>query len=175
MASPTRWARVWVNSGNWWWTGKPGMLRFMGSQRVGHDWATELNWLNWRTLWLVGLLPSIPNSPFLGIWWVTLWLALANKCRWKWSMIFWVKSWKVGVYLPHFLPHETSVKVRLPSAQDLADLLWSYSGSEKVPCLLSHWDWEIVCYQSKIWLILTAVTWGLRDHLVQGLLYRQGN
>ena len=35
---------VWVNSGSWWWTGRPGMLRYMGSQRVGHDWATELNW-----------------------------------------------------------------------------------------------------------------------------------
>ena len=45
MASPSRWAWVWVNSGSWWWTGKPGMLRFMGSQRVGHDWVTELNWL----------------------------------------------------------------------------------------------------------------------------------
>ena len=31
-------------SGSWWWTGRPGVLRFMGSQRVGHDWATELNW-----------------------------------------------------------------------------------------------------------------------------------
>ena len=42
-----RW--VWVNSGSWWWTGRPGVLRFMGSQRVGHDWATELNRteLNW--------------------------------------------------------------------------------------------------------------------------------
>ena len=44
MASPTRWTWVWVNSGSWWWTGKPGVLQFMGSQRVGHDWATELNW-----------------------------------------------------------------------------------------------------------------------------------
>ena len=44
MASPTQWAWVWVNSGSLWWTGRPGMLRFMGSQRVGHDWATELNW-----------------------------------------------------------------------------------------------------------------------------------
>ena len=40
----TRWTWVWVNSGSWWWTGRPGVLRFMGSQRVGHDWATELNW-----------------------------------------------------------------------------------------------------------------------------------
>ena len=44
MASPTRWAWVWVNSRSWWWTGRPGVLRFMGSQGVGHDWATELNW-----------------------------------------------------------------------------------------------------------------------------------
>ena len=44
MASPTRWTWVWVNSRSWRWTGRPGMLRFMGSQRVGHDWATELNW-----------------------------------------------------------------------------------------------------------------------------------
>ena len=44
MASLTRWMWVWVNSGSWWWTERPGMLRFMGSQRVGHDWATDLNW-----------------------------------------------------------------------------------------------------------------------------------
>ena len=44
MASTTRWTWVWVNSGSWWWTGRPGMLRFMELQRVGHDWATELNW-----------------------------------------------------------------------------------------------------------------------------------
>ena len=44
MASLTRWMWVWVNSGRWWWTGRPGVLQFMGSQRVGHDWATELNW-----------------------------------------------------------------------------------------------------------------------------------
>ena len=44
MASPTRWAWVWVNSGSWWWTGRPGVLQCMVSQRVGHDWATELNW-----------------------------------------------------------------------------------------------------------------------------------
>ena len=43
MASPTRWTRVWVSSGSWWWTGRLGVLRFTGSQRVGHDWVTELN------------------------------------------------------------------------------------------------------------------------------------
>ena len=44
IASPTQWTWVWVNSVSLWWTGKPGMLRFTGSQRVGHDWVTELNW-----------------------------------------------------------------------------------------------------------------------------------
>ena len=44
MASLTQWTWVWIGSGSWWWTGKPGMLQSMGSQRVGHDWANELNW-----------------------------------------------------------------------------------------------------------------------------------
>ena len=45
MASLTQWTWVWVNSGNWWWTGRPGVLWFMGSQRVGHDWVTSLSLL----------------------------------------------------------------------------------------------------------------------------------
>ena len=44
MASPTLWAWVWENSRSLWWTGRPGVLLLMGSQRVGHDWMTELNW-----------------------------------------------------------------------------------------------------------------------------------
>ena len=44
MASPTQWTQVWVTSGSWWWTGRPGVLQSMGSQRVGHNWATQLNW-----------------------------------------------------------------------------------------------------------------------------------
>ena len=43
MASPTRWTWVWVSSGSWWWTGKPGVLQSLGSQRVWPDWVTELN------------------------------------------------------------------------------------------------------------------------------------
>ena len=49
-----RW--VWVNSGRWWWTGRPGMLRFIRLRRVGHDWATELNWTVLKNL--IFLLPS---------------------------------------------------------------------------------------------------------------------
>ena len=43
MASLTQWTWVWVNSGSWWWTGRPGVLQSMVSQRVRHDWVTELN------------------------------------------------------------------------------------------------------------------------------------
>ena len=46
MASLTQWTLVWVDSGSWWWTGRPGVRQFMGSQRVRHDWATELNRTN---------------------------------------------------------------------------------------------------------------------------------
>ena len=48
IASPTQQTCVWASSGSWWWTGKPGVLQSMGLQRVGHDWATELNW--WASL-----------------------------------------------------------------------------------------------------------------------------
>ena len=55
MASETQWAWVWVNSGWWLWTGRPGVIQSMGLQRVGHDWVTELNW---RKKWGGG------NKPF---------------------------------------------------------------------------------------------------------------
>ena len=56
MASLTQWAWVWVNSGNWWWTGRPRVLQSMGSQRVGDDWVTKLT--DW-TCFLM-LQPSTP-------------------------------------------------------------------------------------------------------------------
>ena len=64
-ASPTQWTWVCVNSGSWWWTGRPGVLRFMGSQIVGDDWVTELNW-EWFTITiLIGV--SWYWTPFLNI------------------------------------------------------------------------------------------------------------
>ena len=50
MASPTQWTWVWVNSGSWWWMGRPVVPQSMGSQRVIHDWMTELNCNEWRTI-----------------------------------------------------------------------------------------------------------------------------
>ena len=58
MASPTWWTWVWVDSSSWWWTGRPGMLWFMGSQRVGHDWATERTELNLP--WFTDLTFQVP-------------------------------------------------------------------------------------------------------------------
>ena len=51
MASPTWWTWVWASSRSWWWTGKSGVLQSMGSQRVGHDWATELSWTEVPYIW----------------------------------------------------------------------------------------------------------------------------
>ena len=51
MASLTQWTWVWMNSGSWWWTGRPGVLQFMGSQRVRHDWATDLIWSDLWITW----------------------------------------------------------------------------------------------------------------------------
>ena len=62
MASPTRSAWVWVNSWSWWLTGRPGVLQFMGLQRVGHYWSTELNWLLTKLSNLDLVLQSIYGS-----------------------------------------------------------------------------------------------------------------
>ena len=67
-ASPTRCTWVWVNSGSWWWTGRPGVLQFMGSQRVRHDWATELNYLLISPVFSSWLLDSIFSYFYLFVY-----------------------------------------------------------------------------------------------------------
>ena len=91
MALLARWTWVWVNSRSWWWTGRPGMLQFMGLQRVGHDWATELNWMTndwaslhvhvshlchlWRTVYSRPL-PSFQLGFFLYCKWLDDWTSM---------------------------------------------------------------------------------------------------
>ena len=74
MASQTRWTWVWVSSRSWWWTGKPGMLHSMGSQRVRYDWVTELNWFtaiaifqfSWeRIFFSIRVLAQVDNTHLL--------------------------------------------------------------------------------------------------------------
>ena len=80
MASLTRWIWVWVNSGSWWWTGRPGVLQFMGLQRARHDWVTELNWTDERGGGTLGTTSSMSfrrntrclhcrDPPNLSDWW----------------------------------------------------------------------------------------------------------
>ena len=62
MATPTRWTWVWVDSRSWWRRGRPGMLRFMRSQRVGHDWAAELNWIHQMDITIIDIYVSTLNK-----------------------------------------------------------------------------------------------------------------
>ena len=62
MASLIQGTGVWVSSGSWWLTGRPAVLQFMGSQRVGHDWATELNWVYIDYLENVFMTNYLPRS-----------------------------------------------------------------------------------------------------------------
>ena len=64
MVSPTLWTWVWVNSRSWWWTGRTGVLWFMGSQRVGHDWASELNWSTIIHIYIIDVIAH-KTCPFL--------------------------------------------------------------------------------------------------------------
>ena len=70
LASPTQWTWVWVNSRSWWGTGRPGVLQFMGSQRVWHDWVSDW-WLkcvpiqSYLSSFAFFLVPSLSLSPFL--------------------------------------------------------------------------------------------------------------
>ena len=91
VASLTRWMWVWVNSGSWWGTGRPGMLQFLGSQRVGHDWATELNW---TSMWWTSLVAQmVKNLPAMWETWVQSWV----------GKIPWRRQW---LATPVFLPGE---------------------------------------------------------------------
>ena len=98
MASPTQWTWVWVDSGSWWWTGRPGVLQFMGSQRIGHGWATELNWTEEAAAAAKSLQSCLtlcdpidrspPGSPIPGILQTrTLeWVAISFSNAWKWKV-----------------------------------------------------------------------------------------
>ena len=75
MASLTQCTWVWVNSGSWWWTGSPGMLRFMGSQRVGHDWVTDLIWSDLILAYYILLFTS------------NVYVLYLKQVSWRWCIV----------------------------------------------------------------------------------------
>ena len=78
MASLTQWTWVWVSSGSWWCTGRPGVLQSMGSQRVRHDWATELNWAVISRETQLNNNPASPHECRVAD--VPLWAVLLSLC-----------------------------------------------------------------------------------------------
>ena len=81
MVSLTRWTWVWVDSGSWWWTGRPGVLRLIGLQRVGHDWVTKLNWTELSSLsgFFLSLKKSFHQIHFqLNPWCFMLWTSFSS-------------------------------------------------------------------------------------------------
>ena len=131
MASLIQWTWVWVNSGSWWWTGRPGVMRFMGLQRVGHDWATELTyWTEYSMLllchfscvWLCVTPETAAHQspPSLGFSRQEHWYGLPfpspeysivnlnikfsferHKNKTKWEVVI-VSSWNHGLDCPNF-------------------------------------------------------------------------
>ena len=122
MASPTLWAWVWVNSGSWWWTGRPGVLQSMGSQRVGHDWETEPSW----------------NYTLTFKKWTQRWVQTLNICL--------LRKRRQGNFLLHVTKLEIFLKTtKLVSAIKIAllkalSVLQLSIGSALKPCCLHLWE-----------------------------------
>ena len=99
MESLTQWTWVWVNSRSWWWTGMPGVLQFMGSQRVGQDWATELSIIsyvwNHLILWFLLFACLYPLSAFP--------ISHLNlRLIWNW-FLFMVRARVEGSFFPPYM------------------------------------------------------------------------
>ena len=119
MASLTRWMWVSVNSGSWWWTARPGVLQFMGSQRVGHDWATDLIWSDLRVglesvdsiflHWLLNTFLSaslVPNYSYIWKQDHKMWTLLLSII-----IIHWNTSWKTLPILHNYPASNTAMYI----------------------------------------------------------------
>ena len=130
MASPTQWTWVWVNSGSWWWTGKPGVLQSMGSQRVRHNWVTELNWTEQLILDELAHLPENLTG-YLLIW---------KDLRWvipdQWELI----------------PSDRKIGVTSSCSMSL-----SFSSSDQEQDVSFSWRWHRARTQRKIQVCFKAL------------------
>ena len=103
---PTQWTWVWASSRSWWWTGRPGLLQSWGSQRVGHDWVTELNWTDalGSLLWE----RNLRACPSMGLWIDLGWkMEMENSCSWPGSFLLskfgWIQWWACDGCLESFV------------------------------------------------------------------------
>ena len=131
MASPTQWTWIWVNSGSRLWTGRPGMLRFMRLQRVGHDWATELNWAPTAHPEDVGRPLFSSFSQILSFCQMFCRGSCngLNDLRW------------VALYGPRHRLQKcwTAEEALLKAVQTAKSFLWSHSSQSRTSWLLSRW------------------------------------
>ena len=132
VVSPTQWTWVWVNSGSWWWTGRPGVLRFMVLQRVRHDWVTELNWKGI----LNKTISRAPQPLGSSIWWSDGADGITEtKCTVN----------EMGLNHPQTIPHSspTSIEKLLPQNQSLVPKRF---GMDTVKGLNWHLKQNIFCW-----------------------------
>ena len=124
---------VWVNSENWWWTARPGMLWFMGSQRVGHDWATELNWSEWWFLVCFKIIILFSSLLFvIFILYITVcystFIIFMYFLNWFLFKPFGQTAWHVGSYFPDqelsLCPH--SLEAWSPNHWTTREVLYDY-------------------------------------------------
>ena len=117
MASPTWWTWVWVGSRSWWWTGRPDVLQPMGSQKVWHDWVTELNWMQsqpqrWQ------LLPGYEQTQ------VSADTLLGASLAWSFLRIHDLGPISLGELSPHLRPKQYPNRLLLPQALPSSSQMW---------------------------------------------------
>ena len=141
MASLTQWTWVWASSGSWWWTWKPGMLQSMGSQRVGHNWATKLtDWdqecLRALTMGRMGLCPQSwggCREASSGMGWPGGFLKFPRPC-------FSPTLYRGCLEYKAFCPHYLIISLGRPSMKDYINDETSFLPA-KMACV---YTWEIV-------------------------------
>ena len=109
IASLTQWTWVWISSWSWWWTGRPGVLQSLGSQRTGHNWATELNWSEGTVHFRIVGCHSIKKRHYMWLLLVKVFKNQRKSCPWSGDI--------------HYVKPSIDMEVSTPETQKL-DQLW---------------------------------------------------